>query len=148
MKRMGKLFAFTITVSTIFSLVACGTAPASSNTSAEGSSANNSGEAIIMRIGHGSAAGSARDLACEKMAEVIEEESGGQIDCQVYPASSLGSVMELIQGVQTNTIECTVQPISQAAGFQPLCTIMDIPYCLPTNYEDLTAILDGLSGTR
>lgn len=144
MKRIRKACAFTMALVTAFLLVSCGTTPSSSTPS--GSGAEPSDETIIMRIGHGSAAGSARDLACEKMAEVIEAESGGRIDCQVYPASSLGSVMELIQGVQTNTIECTVQPISQTAGFQPLCTIMDIPYCLPTNYEDLTAILDGPVG--
>lgn len=146
MKRIRKMFALVITLTTVFSLAACGTTSTSSGSSNAESSSAPSGETIIMRIGHGSAAGSARDLACERMAEVIEEESGGKIDCQVYPANSLGSVMELIQGVQTNTIECTVQPISQTAGFQPLCTIMDIPYCLPTNYEDLTAILDGPVG--
>lgn len=147
MKKMRKVCALVVTLALTASLTACGTtSPSSTTPGGNGTPTAGTDEIIIMRIGHGSAAGSARDLACEKMAEVIERESNGRIDCQVYPASSLGSVMELIQGVQTNTIECTVQPISQTSGFQPLCTIVDIPYCLPTNYEDLTAILDGPVG--
>lgn len=140
------VLAFCLIVS---GLSACGGETSTTTTGAAGESATaapTKKDAIVMRIGHGSAAGSARDQACEAMAAYIEEKSEGRIDCQVYPASQLGSVMELIQGIQTNTIECTVQPISQTSGFQPLCTVMDIPYFLPSNYDDLTAVLNGPGG--
>ena len=102
---------------------------------------------VVMRVGHGAAPGSARDLGCREMERVIEEASNGRIDVQIYPASQLGSGTELIQGLQIGGMaECTLQPSSFLGGFQPLVTLMDIPYLMPNDYENLIAIEKGPAG--
>ncbi len=156
-KRMTMLLAAMF----LFSMTACnsgnqgkttdaenpGTAPSSQaeeKTGQQGST--RSGDAVVMRIAHCSAMGSARDQGAMKMKEVIEEKSGGRIEVQVYPASQLGGANELIQGIQMGTVECTIQPSSMLGGFQPLTTLMDIPYLLPSDYEDLVQIETGPAG--
>ncbi len=107
---------------------------------------NNAEGGLVMRIAHCSAVSSARDQGAQKMKEVIEKLTDGRIEVQVYPASQLGGANELIQGVQMGTVECTIQPSSMLGGFQPLTTLMDIPYLLPSDYEKLVQIETGPAG--
>lgn len=109
----------------------------------EGNSTNQSSEKIVMKIAHAAKDGSARDLGTEKIKEIVEEKSKGAIEVQIYPNSQLGGSTDLIQGMQTNTIEMVVLPSSFMGSFQPLTTLMDIPYLFPTEYEKLDKLEHG-----
>lgn len=96
-----------------------------------------SGEKIIMKISHVSSPGSARDLACHKLKEVVEEMTSGQVECQVYPSSQLGGQRDQVEGAQFGTIECVVVPTSYLGGTVPMMTLLDTPYLLPEDLEQL-----------
>lgn len=136
-------------------LTACNSAgtAASSSTAASGSASSApasapaaSGEKIVMKIAHAAKSGSARDLGAQKIKEIVEAETGGRVEVQLYPNSQLGGGPDLIQGMQSNTIEMVILPSSFMGSFQPLTTIMDIPYLFPDDYEKLIAIESGPAG--
>ena len=44
-----------------------------------------------MKIAHAAKPGSARDLGAQKIKEVVEAETNGNVEVQIYPASQLGA---------------------------------------------------------
>lgn len=92
---------------------------------------------IVMKISHVSAPGSARDLGSQKIKEVVESMTNGQVECQVYPSSQLGGQRDQVEGVQFGTIECVVVPTSYLGGISPLLTLLDTPFLLPEDPEKL-----------
>ena len=83
------LAVLSVSLATTFLLGACGgsakpqtEAPASQGTAAGGSTEAEapSGDKIVMKISHVSSPGSARDLGCQKLAEVVEEMTGGRVE--------------------------------------------------------------------
>lgn len=92
---------------------------------------------VIMKISHVSAPGSARDLGCLKIKEVVEEMTNGLVECQVYPSSQLGGQRDQVEGVQFGTIECVVVPTSYLGGISEMMTLLDTPYLLPEDPEKL-----------
>lgn len=140
-----------VIVAAMLTVVGCGTknaAPAptengGSETKAQETAAKPAGEKMVIKLAHAAKDGSARDLGAEKIKEVVEKESGGNIEVQIYPNSQLGGGPDLIQGMQTNTIEIVILPSSFLGGFQPLTTLMDIPYMFPTDYVQLEKIEHG-----
>lgn len=153
---MFKKYVALMTAAAVLAMTGCGssggTAPTEAakteaeggaETGAQGDSAKASGKKMVIKLAHAAKDGSARDLGAEKIKEVVEEESGGRIEVQIYPNSQLGGGPDLIQGMQTNTIEMVILPSSFLGGFQPLTTLMDIPYLFPTDYVQLEKIEHG-----
>lgn len=114
---------------------------------AEGSESKNE-EKMVMKIAHAAAPGSARDLGAQKVKEVIESEVGEKVKVEIYPASQLGGGPDLIEGMQMSTIEMVILPSSFMGGFQPLTTIMDIPFLFPTDFEKMVKLEQGVAGEK
>lgn len=110
------------------------TTPAGNDTTTPG---NSSEDKIVMKISHVSSPGSARDLGSLKVKEVVEELTGGRVEGQVYPASQLGGQRDQVEGVQFGNIEMVIVPTSYLGGTQPLMTLLDTPFLLPEDSEQL-----------
>jgi C4-dicarboxylate-binding protein DctP len=95
---------------------------------------------MVLRIGHSSAPGSARDLGTQKFKEVVEAETGGKVEVQIFPAGQLGGPREQIESVQLGNQEMVIQPTSWLGGFQPLITLLDIPFILPPDKDALLKV--------
>lgn len=148
-KRVALTLAVCFTISLLAGCKDTGSAAENNNNTTQQPAADASapkdqnGSKIIMKIAHAAKDGSARDLGAETIKEVVEAESGGAIEVQIYPNSQLGGSTDLIQGMQTDTIEMVILPSSFMGSFQPLTTLMDIPYLFPTEYEKLDKIEHG-----
>ncbi|HYE83168.1 MAG TPA: TRAP transporter substrate-binding protein [Clostridia bacterium] len=92
---------------------------------------------ITMKISHVSAPGSARDLGSKKIEEVVEQMTGGRVEAQVYPSSQLGGQRDQVEGAQFGTIEMVVVPTSYLGGTEPMMTLLDTPFLLPEDPEQL-----------
>lgn len=138
-KRLLSVVAALVTALSL--LTACGggasTASTGETASTASTAAGNTGDKIVMKISHVSSPGSARDLACQKLAEVVEEMTDGQVECQIYPSSQLGGQRDQVEGAQFGTIECVVVPTSYLGGTVPMLTLPDTPYLLPEDPEQL-----------
>lgn len=125
---MKKLIIFMLALTTMLILSAC-----SDENSDENSDSND--EEIVLKIGHTMIEDSTRNAGAEKMKEYIDEHSDGRIKVEIYPNSQLGSSKEQIEGVQTGSIEMAIFPSTSATDFQPIFTLMDIPFLMPTEID-------------
>jgi tripartite ATP-independent transporter DctP family solute receptor len=60
---------------------------------------------ITLRIGHNTPVGTPTDLAMKQLAKTVAERSGGKIIIKDYPAGQIGNEQQMIEGLQTGTID-------------------------------------------
>ncbi len=141
MKKIKKVFL--LILFTLLVVAGCSSNNANNNADSGNqnadNNANNSSSAneITIRIAHSSAPNSARDLGAKKFKEVLEAETDGKVKVEIYPASQLGSPTEQVQAVQLGNLEMSIVPTSFMGGFQPLITLLDIPFLFPNDTESL-----------
>lgn len=101
---------------------------------------------MTIKISHGAPTGDPRHIGALKMKEVIEKESGGKIKVDIYPSQQLGSGRETLEAGQGGAIEINIAPSPFLGGFQPLITVMDVPYFLPDDSAAARKIIQGPAG--
>lgn len=102
----------------------------------------------VARIGHVENADQPRHIMLEKVAERVKERTGGEVEFQIFPSSQLGGQREMSESVQLGSLESTVSATSWMAGFNPLVTILDLPYFLPADPEQAQELRTGPFGER
>ncbi|QOY35313.1 TRAP transporter substrate-binding protein [Anaerobacillus isosaccharinicus] len=123
MKKTGLIF---VAILLSFLIIGCGQ-DASSTVDKE----------IVIKLSHVSSPGSARDLGAHKVKEIVEAETEGRVKVDVYPSSQLGGQRDQVEGVQSGNIEMVVVPTAYLGGTQPLITLLDTPFFLPPDLDDL-----------
>lgn len=124
-----KIIIFILSISVISLLASC----ASTNNA-------NDKESITMKIGHTMVDDSTRNEGAEKIKEYVEKESDGKIKVEIYPNSQLGNSKEQVEGVQTGSIEMVIFPSTSVTDFQPLFSLMDVPFLLPTDKDEVAEL--------
>src|ERR1044072_1580927 len=89
--------------------------------------------AITARIGHLEAPTQPRHKGLEKVAALVKERTKGAVEFQLYPSSQLGNARQMIESTQFGGIEGTVMPAAFLGGFNPVISVLDIPYIFPTD---------------
>jgi tripartite ATP-independent transporter DctP family solute receptor len=70
-----------------------------------------------------------------KAAELIKQRTNGDVEIKVYPSSQLGGGRQMTEGTQFGSIEMMITPTAFLGGFNPLVSVLDIPYILPSNRD-------------
>ena len=83
----------------------------------------------------------------KKMAQLIEEKSGGKFKVKIFPSAVLGSDTQLISSVQGGTIDLTVTNSGNLVGIRREFGVFDLPFMVHTNQE-ADAVLDGDFGKQ
>ncbi len=65
---------------------------------------------------------------CKRYIARLEKRSNGQIKGQIFPASQLGSIPRMIEGVQFGTIEAWMGPPEFLVGIDPRFQVLSAPY--------------------
>ncbi|MCL2853299.1 MAG: TRAP transporter substrate-binding protein [Defluviitaleaceae bacterium] len=91
---------------------------------------------LIIRLGHHARPGSARDIGSHFFKDFIEERLPGS-EVHIFPAGQLGTGPEQMQQLQLGALEIGVHPSTFLGGIQPLTSILDVPWLLPTDFDDL-----------
>jgi len=65
---------------------------------------------------------------CKRFGARLEQRTGGRIKPQVFPASQLGSIPRMIEGVQLGTIESWIGPPEFMVGVDARFQILTAPY--------------------
>jgi len=86
------------------------------------------------------------NLGMLKFKELVEEKSNGQIKVEVYPNLQLGSLREQVEATQMGTIEMTVTLASVISSFDADLEVLQYPYLLPSNEDELWRIMDSEVG--
>jgi tripartite ATP-independent transporter DctP family solute receptor len=81
----------------------------------------------------------------EKFREIIESESNGTIQVEVYPSSQLGGDREVFEALQFGSIQGATMSTGPIGQFAPRFNVFDLPFLFP-NTEIAYEILDGPIG--
>ena len=100
----------------------------------------------VAKIGHLESTQQSRHIYLEKVAELVKERTGGDVEFQIFPQGQLGNQRQMTEGVQLGTLEATVSPAAFLGGFNPLVSILDIPYLIPEDTDAAAALRDGPFG--
>lgn len=98
------------------------------------------------KIGHLESPAQSRHVFLEKVAEKVKERTDGAVEFELYPQGQLGQQREMTEGVQLGTLEATVAPAAFLGGFNPVVSILDIPFLLPDDDEAAQKIRGGEVG--
>ena len=98
------------------------------------------------RLGHLESDQQSRHVFLEKVAAIVAEKSGGNVEFQLFPQGQLGGQREMTEGVQLGTLEATVSPAAFLGGFNAAVSILDIPFLLPADETEAQTLRDGPFG--
>jgi len=98
------------------------------------------------RIGHLEAPTQPRHQGLLKVAQLVKDRTGGDVDLQIFPSSQLGNQRVMTEGTQFGTIQGTVSPAAFLGGFDPVVSILDIPYLYPTSRSASQKLREGPFG--
>lgn len=104
-------------------------------------------QAQTLRLPHCCAVDSHFDLGAKKFAELLDQKSGGKLKVRVFPGGQLGQETEVIQNVQSGTMEFTMIGHDPLAQFAPITTILSLPY-LFRDHEQAFKLLAGPLGLQ
>lgn len=88
----------------------------------------------------------AKHRGLTKAAELIKQRTNGDVEIKIFPSSQLGGGRQMIEGTQLGTIEITITPAAFLGGFNPLVSVLDIPYVLPSDREVSRKLRNGKFG--
>lgn len=77
----------------------------------------------------------------QTFAEEVERLSGGEMEIQVYPQSTLGGDRELMESCKDGDIPCVVQSPAPQVSFMPELCVFDTP-CVFDDIEEARAAID------
>jgi tripartite ATP-independent transporter DctP family solute receptor len=86
-----------------------------------------------MKVAHLEAPTQPRHKGLEKVGSLVKERTGGEVEFSIFPLSQLGNARQMIEGTQFGAIECTVQPAAFLGGFDPVVSVLDVPYLFPSD---------------
>lgn len=121
-------------------------APAAGGTATEAAPAENTGEKIEIVIGHINDQNHTWHKMAEKFKEVAEANSNGQIEVKIYPNSSLGTEVEMIQSAIAGSGDCDIVFTGESMQtYAEELGIIGMPYAI-TSDEHMDAVLNGEVG--
>lgn len=100
----------------------------------------------VAKIGHLESAQQSRNQLLEKVAKLVNERTNGEVSFEIYPEGRLGAQREMNEGVQLGTLEATIAPAAFLGGFNPVVSVMDIPFLLPDDDAKAQEIRGGEFG--
>jgi tripartite ATP-independent transporter DctP family solute receptor len=94
----------------------------------------------ILRLGHSQAASHARHLFAERLARRVEEETGGAVRLELFPAEMLGSEMKMTKDAIDGSLDMIITPTQQE--YEPLLGLFELPF-LFSDYRQAGSVLEG-----
>ncbi len=101
---------------------------------------------ITIRYADVQAENDTETLAARKFAELVAQKSNGRIEVKVFPAGQLGDMKDIMQSVQTGTIEmCRNNPGWIADAGVKRFGVLSLPFIFD-NLEHANKVIDGPIG--
>ncbi len=111
-----------------------------------GATAASAGQ-ITISAAHADSEKSVFHKAMMKFKEVAEAKSKGEIKVELFPNGQLGSLREMVEGIQMGTVDVTAAASSVLANFCPDVGVYDLPFLLD-DYQHAYRTLDGDVGKK
>ncbi|HHY92526.1 MAG TPA: TRAP transporter substrate-binding protein, partial [Firmicutes bacterium] len=119
----------------------CSSKPATPGASGAGA------EKKVIKFGIGLNDKSPQYQGLQKFKEIVEKESNGRFEVQLYHSSQLGDDVKLMEGLRMGTIEMTSPSTAPIAGLNKQFMVFDLPFLFP-NEQVADKVLDGPVGQK
>lgn len=140
-----KIALVTVLVLVVVSAVACGNGNNANKDAAAGNNAS-ADKKVKLRLGHITGESDAWHKGALKFAELVKEKSGGSVEVEVYPSSTLGNDRDLIEGMQLGSVDFALVAGVLSNFYEPY-SILELPY-LFRDQEHMEKVLYGDVGTK
>lgn len=108
-------------------------------------SANSTDDVKIMRLANVVSDDRSLSKAFYKFKEIVEEETKGSIQVEVFTNAILGGDRQIFEGLQLNTIQGATMSTGPISQFEKHFTIFDLPFLFPDE-NSAYKVLDGPIG--
>ena len=109
-------------------------------------SGGDSGETIEWRFGHLADENHIWHQTAEHFAELVEENSDGQIEITIYPNNSLGGETDTINAIQSGTADMVISG-ETLQNWAPNAALMAVPYAF-RGLDHVQAVVEGEIGEQ
>lgn len=103
------------------------------------------GDSYEIKFGIGLAEDSPQAMSVDYFGEILDQRSDGRIDVNLFANSQVGDDLQMMNALQSGTLEMTYPSTSPATSIVPELQLFDLPFLFPTP-EDADAVLDGEIG--
>jgi tripartite ATP-independent transporter DctP family solute receptor len=100
---------------------------------------------LTLKLGHPDTAQHPSQTVALRYASIVERNSRGRINIEVFPGGQLGSEKNLVEGLQTGIVDMAMHTAGFLESFFPHIQVMDLPFL----FKDAAAaerVLDGEIG--
>ena len=95
-----------------------------------------------LRMGIGLAESSPQYLSSQYFGEILEQRTDGRITVNVFPNSQLGDDVQMMEMLQTGTLDMTYPSSSATTGYVEELAAFDLPFLLPSR-EAAVAVMQS-----
>ena len=146
---MKKIISVSLAAAMLIALTACGGGNDSSGGTTAGSnfSGGSSDATYTISIGH-TTAPSEYDpyyITCIEFEKLVEEQSDGRIQVEVYSGGQLGSETEMFEGMQMGTLDMGIITNAYVSAYVTACGAFDLPFIFE-DLEQARSVVDGEFG--
>ncbi|MFC3631115.1 TRAP transporter substrate-binding protein [Paracoccus angustae] len=99
------------------------------------------------QLSHNAAAGNPKDVASERLAELVNEKSGGRLNIDVGGAAQFGDDAETITNMRLGTIAFSANSQGSTSAVVPEMALLGLPF-LFQNLDQAEAVMDGPVGDK
>ncbi len=107
--------------------------------------ANN--EKIVIKFSHVTAENSPKGLAAERFANLVRKRTGGYVEVQVFPNSTLYTDGEEIDALQKGNVQMIAPATSKLSAMFPEWQLLDLPFAFP-DLQSVHTFMDGPIGRQ
>ncbi|MCE8015560.1 TRAP transporter substrate-binding protein [Halomonas sp. MCCC 1A17488] len=100
-----------------------------------------------LRMGIGLAESSPQYLSSQYFADILEQRTDGRITVNIFPNSQLGDDVQMMEMLQTGSLDMTYPSSSPATTYVEELAVFDLPFLLP-NREAAIAVMQSDTAQR
>lgn len=103
--------------------------------------------AETIRIGHGTNESFHLHRALLKFKEVVEQESDGRYEVQIFPQAQMGPDREMVEATQSGMLQIAVPPSSILSNWDQAFDVIELPFIYPSK-EAAFNVVNGPLGEK
>lgn len=101
----------------------------------------------VVKVGHGANQNYHMHRAMVHFKDVLEKQSNGRYEVQIFPSSQLGPDREMIEGVQSGVLQMAVSPSSFYSNWDKSFDAIELPFIYPNKQAALDTVY-GSAGDK
>ena len=102
---------------------------------------------IILKAGHTANPDEPYHKGMLELKRIVEKETNGEVEIQIFPNGQLGSEKEMIEGLKLGTVDITSPSNGNLTNFVPELGIFDLPF-LFRDRPHMYKAMDGAPGKK